>query len=190
MAEILRRNLWAEFDSDFKRTIKRLQKLSSIVESEADAARMRVDAVRNTEILELMQTLKDSKIHDERIPCYCIPFGINERFYNREDALQAVREALDPRPGQATPRSLALYGMGGVGKTQIALQYANSSRGTFDAILWISADNTIRMAQSFLEVAQRLGLIADNEEAQDAVAAMLKVKSWMADSCRLPLPHV
>jgi len=157
-----------------------------MVESEADAARMRVDAVRNSEILELMQTLKESKIHHDKLPCYSIPFGINERFYGREAALQAVKEALDPRAGEVAPRSFALHGMGGVGKTQIALQYANSSRGSFDAILWISADNTIRMSQSFLEIARRLGLFPENEEAQDAVAAMLRVKSWLADSCEDP----
>lgn len=157
-----------------------------MVESEADAARMRVDAVRNSEILELMQTLKEGKIHHDKLPCYYIPFGINERFYGRETAIQAVREALDPRPGKTTPRSLALHGMGGVGKTQIALQYANSRRDSFDAILWISADNTIRMAQSFLEIARRLGLFPENEEAQDAVAAMLRVKSWLADTREKP----
>lgn len=63
-------------------------------------------------------------------------------------------------------RSFGLHSMGGVGKTQIALQCANSNRGSFNAILWISADNTIRMAQSFLEVARRLCLFPENEEAR------------------------
>ncbi len=156
-----------------------------MVESEADAARMRVDAARNSEILSLMQTLKESKIHHDKLPCYYIPFGVSERFYGRDTALRKVKEDLDPQEGEPLPRSLALYGMGGVGKTQIALQYANASRDLFDAILWISADNTIRMAQSFLEVAQRLGLVPDKEKAQDAVAAMLRVKSWLADSCKI-----
>ena len=46
-----------------------------------------------------------------------LPFGINERFFGREAALQAFQKALDPRPGKSMPQSLALHGMGGVGKT-------------------------------------------------------------------------
>ena len=74
--------------------------------------------------------------------------------------------------------------MGGVGKTQIALRYANQSRDSFDVILWISADNSIKMAQSFLEVAQRLGLVNDSEEAQDSAVARSKIKTWLAQTSK------
>lgn len=117
-----------------------------------------------------------------------MPFGVNERFYGREDVLQRVREVLDPQEGTFQPRSLALHGMGGVGKTQIALQYANSSRHIYNAIFWISADNSIKMAQNFLEVGQKLGLIPDNNEAQDSFAAMVTVKSWLAETSESSAP--
>ncbi|KAH8719327.1 hypothetical protein GQ44DRAFT_742021 [Phaeosphaeriaceae sp. PMI808] len=38
--------------------------------------------------------------------------------------------------------------MGGVGKTQIALQYANRHQESYTTILWITADNIINMSQN------------------------------------------
>ena len=67
--------------------------------------------------------------------------------------MEQVKNALNPHQDSSGIRSLALHGLGGVGKTQITLHYANSSRDAFDASLWISADNSIKMAQSFLEAA-------------------------------------
>jgi hypothetical protein len=182
------RSHWPAFSGDFAKTIKRLKRLSHTVDLVAEAARLRADSDKNTELLAAMELMKDSSIKKDMLPCHYIPLGINERFYGRVDLLQRVKEVLDPQEGSSTCRSLALHGMGGVGKTQIALQYANTSRNLYDAIFWISADNSIKMAQNFLEVGQKLGLIPDNHEAQDAFAAMSKVKSWMAETSMFSLP--
>ena len=164
--------------------MKRLKRLSQLVDNEADAARMRADGERNAEILAVMHALQASKLTHDVLPCYYIPLGIADRFFGREKALRQVREVLQPEGGLSGIRSIALYGMGGVGKTQIALHYANNSRDSFDAILWISADNSIKMAQSFLEVAQRLELVSNSEEAQDSAAARAKVKKWLAQTSK------
>lgn len=38
------------------------------------------------------------------------------------------------------------------------------------------------MAQSFLEAAQRIGLLPEEEKAQDTAAAMSKVKAWLSQT--------
>lgn len=62
--------------------------------------------------------------------------------------------------------------MGGVGKTQIAIQYAYRNMEKFDVILWIAADNAIAIGQSFRTIADGLGLLGSNEETKDAAAAI------------------
>jgi anion-transporting ArsA/GET3 family ATPase len=74
--------------------------------------------------------------------------------------------------------------MGGVGKTQIALQYANRHRELYKTILWVSADNVINMGQSFREIAKLLGLSQTEQEMQDTQVCMLKVKNWLSEACK------
>lgn len=180
---LLRRSAWEEFRSDFGQTIRRIKRMSSTVQSEADLARIRVEDVKYKEVLELMNNLKKSKIHDEdAIRCHHIPSELNPRFWGREQALQAIEAILNPDDEPNSLKSFTLYGMGGVGKTQIALQYANRNRERFNVILWVAADSTISIGQSFLNIARNLGLETTDEKIQDAVAAILKVKGWLVKS--------
>ena len=167
-------------DGDFRQTIKRLRSLSQVVDTEAEAVRLQLDRERNAEILAVMQSLKLQKLANDILPCFSVPAGIQDRFFGRDDILEEVTNALNPTGNYSGLRTAALYGMGGSGKTQIALKYAHLSKGCFDAVLWISADNSIKVAQGFLNVAQRLGLIPHNNEMTDSAAAMMSVKSWLS----------
>ena len=139
---------------------------------------MRIEGESNAEMLAVMHSLQASKITQQVLPCYCIPSGIAGRFYGREGALYHLRDTLQPGQTAQNFRIDALCGMGGVEKTQIALRYATEYRNLYDAILWILADNSIGMAQSALEVAHRLQLMPDIQQAQDNVAAISRLKVW------------
>lgn len=175
---------WSKLNEDFTQTSKRLKSLSRVVDSEAEATRLRIDEKGNFELLGAMEIMKDNHTNNERLPCHFIPFGIHEQFFGRGDILQRMKDVLDPVEEGSRRKSLVLHGLGGVGKTRIALQYVNQSRDRFDAILWISADNSIKLTQSFLEASRRLGLTPENNDSQDAVAAMSKVKSWLLETRR------
>ncbi|KAI0024434.1 P-loop containing nucleoside triphosphate hydrolase protein [Xylariomycetidae sp. FL0641] len=180
---LLRRNAWEKFQSDFSRTTMRIKRISSIVESEADLARMRLEDHKYKEVLELMDNLNTRKADDApRLKFRHIPFLPNNRFSGRSELLDKVHESLDPSKATTSTRSVALFGMGGVGKTQLALQYAHQNTGTYDVVLWISADNAITIGQSFREVAQGLELSQTAEEIQDSAAATWKVKNWLTST--------
>jgi hypothetical protein len=117
-----------------------------------------------------------------------IPFSANARFSGREDILAAIRSALDPESQASLPKSIALFGMGGVGKTQIATQYAYHELESFDVILWISADNAISIGQSFRTIADGLGLLESDDERRDVAVAIYKVKKWLATTSLFSQP--
>ena len=181
---LLRRGAWEDFRGDFGRTVRRIKRMSSTIEKEADLARLRIDDVKYKEVLDLMESLKKTKVRDDEdaVRCYHVPSTLNPRFWGRKQAFTAIKEALDPERSNGSLKAFALYGMGGAGKTQIALQYANSSRDTYSAILWVSAESTISMGQSFRGIAQGLGIVKSDDEIQDAVAAILKVKNWLTET--------
>ena len=132
-------NAWAKFRDDFGKTTQRINRSSSAAESKAKIARMWLDRSGYAEVVDLMKALKESKVTNDCKLHYHIPYSVNPRFGGRQDALDAVKQALDLSEGIKRQRSFALWGMGGVGKTQIALRYAPEGRPHSDNILWISA---------------------------------------------------
>ena len=98
-------------DRDFKQTIKRLRSLSQVVDTEAEAVQLQLDRERNAEILAVMQSLKQQKLANDILPCFSVPAGIQDRFFGRENILEEVKAALDPKEQQFCLQSAALYGM-------------------------------------------------------------------------------
>ena len=56
---------------------------------------------------------------------------MSARFRGREAELDLIRKALDPQDTPTQLKSFALYGMGGVGKTQLAHGLCSEQQGTF-----------------------------------------------------------
>ncbi|TLY48092.1 MAG: hypothetical protein E6K54_03830 [Gammaproteobacteria bacterium] len=71
----------------------------------------------------------------------------------------------------ATPQQdipLSISGLGGIGKTQLALQYAKLYRDEYDNnILWINAEAIESLDTSFFKLANKIGLETKNRYAQD-----------------------
>lgn len=67
--------------------------------------------------------------------CSSIP-DITDEFVGRESEIHQLRESLDP--GQPGRRSVLLCGMGGTGKTQLALRHMWAERARYSAIVWIN----------------------------------------------------
>ncbi|MFF4042747.1 FxSxx-COOH system tetratricopeptide repeat protein [Streptomyces sp. NPDC001816] len=89
--------------------------------------------------------------------------------------------------GQDTVRGQVLAGMGGVGKTQLAADYARTAwrTGELDVLVWITASNAIAAASGYAQAAvEILGADpADREAAARAFLAWLEPKA-NATPCR------
>jgi cellulose biosynthesis protein BcsQ/tetratricopeptide (TPR) repeat protein len=80
----------------------------------------------------------------------------NARFTGRGSVLELLRDQLLGL-SQAVVRPQALYGLGGVGKTQIALEYAHRFKADYDVVWWISAEQPDLINTALAELARRLG---------------------------------
>ncbi|MGW0580368.1 FxSxx-COOH system tetratricopeptide repeat protein [Streptomyces sp. NPDC002920] len=85
----------------------------------------------------------------------------NPNFTGRVDLL----ERLDARLQEGTTTVLpeAIHGMGGVGKTQLAIEYAYRHQSEYDIVWWIPAERPGQIGQALVELAQRLGLVSSGE---------------------------
>jgi hypothetical protein len=78
----------------------------------------------------------------------------------------------------ATPVAV-LHGMGGVGKTQIALNFVRSVQSRFDAIVWLNAGSKQSILQGFHDAAIALRLINGRRDYSHAPSAGLCME-WLA----------
>jgi tetratricopeptide (TPR) repeat protein len=81
--------------------------------------------------------------------------GRNPHFTGREALIAKVREGL--LSGQQTVVQ-AVRGLGGIGKTQIALEYAHRFASQYDIVWWIDAEQADQIVVRYTELAARLGL--------------------------------
>jgi hypothetical protein len=103
----------------------------------------------------------------------------NPNFTGRASELDAVRAAL---AGGPTVTVQSLRGMGGVGKTQLAAEFAYARAVDYDLVYWIAAEEPATIADQFTALAGLLGLeaAADPEALREQVHARLRdVPGWL-----------
>jgi tetratricopeptide (TPR) repeat protein len=103
----------------------------------------------------------------------------NPHFTGRASALSELAAAL---AADATVTVTAVRGMGGVGKTQLANEYAHRHATDYDLVWWIAAEEPALIPDQFAALASRLGL----EPVRDADAlraevhlALQRVPGWL-----------
>lgn len=79
----------------------------------------------------------------------------NPRFTGREPMLAELRAKLEA--GGSALLTCTLHGMGGVGKTQLAIEYAHRYAGDYDLVWWVPAQQRAGVRASLTELAHRLG---------------------------------
>jgi tetratricopeptide (TPR) repeat protein len=104
-------------------------------------------------------------------------------FTGREDELARLRSSLkDGVRAALLPQ--ALYGLGGVGKTQLALEYVRRHAGDYDMVWWVQAEQPAVIRASLTSLAPRLGIQdTDAQTGVDRVIAALEsgrpVRRWL-----------
>ncbi|KAK4060877.1 hypothetical protein Trihar35433_9802 [Trichoderma harzianum] len=113
---------------------------------------------------------------------YFVPYTSNPDFVGRSDILKILKDQLG-HTQQASSTSQArtsLYGIGGAGKTQIALEYAFQLQKTHPtvSVFWIHASSAARFRQAFASIAQEYNIPG---YAEPKVDMLLLVKNWLEE---------
>jgi tetratricopeptide (TPR) repeat protein len=103
-----------------------------------------------------------------------VPFQRNPLFTGREELLQLLDSRL--ATGQVTALTQAISGLGGIGKTQVAIEYAYRYRHRYRAVLWVNAATLETLIGSYVELASLLELPEQQEQDQTTIVAA--VKRW------------
>src|SRR5436305_1343202 len=116
-----------------------------------------------------------------RTTLWNIPSQRNQFFTGREDLLSQLHHALHAENAVALSHPYGISGLGGIGKTQTALEYAYRYGAEYDAVLWVRADSQVSLVSSFVELAHVLGLPERNEQDQNIIIEA--VQRWFRRFC-------
>lgn len=106
-----------------------------------------------------------------------VPYRQNPYFTGREDIFTQLRKALTTRQVAALTQPQAISGLGGIGKTQTAIEYAYRFAKEYQAVLWVKADSNDTLISDFVSIASLLRLPQNVEMEQNQV--INTVKSWL-----------
>jgi tetratricopeptide (TPR) repeat protein/transcriptional regulator with XRE-family HTH domain len=133
------------------------------------ARQLRLDTTETRALLEASLTALS--------PHWSVPLPRNPFFTGREQILETVHRQLGGSTAVALTQSSALSGMGGVGKTQIALEYAYGHALDYSAVFWIGAETVESIISSLLRIAEVLQLPQRDDQDQQRVLAA--VGRWL-----------
>jgi hypothetical protein len=118
-----------------------------------------------------------------------VPYPRNPYFAGREDVLKELRETLTHDRSAALGQALAISGLGGIGKTQTAVEYAYRYRDAYQAVFFVRADSESELISGYSEIAHLLDLPEKDAQDQDAVVAGVLRRLEMKESWLLILDN-
>ncbi|KAI1086290.1 hypothetical protein F5B19DRAFT_169948 [Rostrohypoxylon terebratum] len=100
---------------------------------------------------------------------FLVRFGRNENFVGREFILQQLLERIPPDANKEDCQRTALEGLGGVGKTQIALEAAYRVRDRYPdcSVFWVPAVNATSFENAYRDIGHELGVEGVDDKGSD-----------------------
>ena len=108
-------------------------------------------------------------------PIWNVPHSPNTNFTGRGSLLDGLREAL--MSGQPAAVTQAISGLGGVGKTQLAVEYVYRHIQDYSIVWWMRAEEPAALASDYAALAQKFEL--SEKDATDQGAIRGAVRQWL-----------
>jgi hypothetical protein len=109
-------------------------------------------------------------------------------FVGRNEDLNKIRMLLQPS-ASTLRKVVVLHGLGGIGKTQLAIHFARLHRADFSAIFWLNGKTKEMLLRSLADMFHKLpgiNMAADLKTEDEIKHAARQVLQWLAtpNNCR------
>ncbi len=161
----------------YRQEIKRQHESLTHNQEEYDELRRQMTPEELQNVTDLLQqkNAKLDKIQKLLPPIWNIPQHQNPNFTGRKGILAGLRLALTS--GEPAAWKQAITGMGGVGKTQLTVEYIYRHKADYRVIWWVRSEESATIAADYASLAVDLNLPEKDFEDQTEIAKA--VKRWL-----------
>ncbi|CAG8977265.1 hypothetical protein HYALB_00009363 [Hymenoscyphus albidus] len=116
---------------------------------------------------------------------WLVPFGRNKNFVGRESQLEELVAKSNPNGNKENCQRVAVTGLGGIGKTQLALETAFRIKElSHCSVFWVPAIDIASSEQAYREIGVKLGVHGIDDDKADIKllvqrALSKKTSSWL-----------
>jgi len=118
------------------------------------------------------------RLKSARREVWHLPHPRNTFFTGRDKEVNQIKTALENTNTMSLKQ--AMSGLGGIGKTQTAIEYAYRFRDHYSHCFWIVADTETTLTSGYVEISALLGLPEANE--RDIYLVIEALKRWMGEN--------
>jgi hypothetical protein len=103
-----------------------------------------------------------------------------ELFIGRKSELATIENILQAKNQSHERRQLVLGGPGGIGKTQLAIAYAQRHQQVYDSVLWFDATSEMALKSGFRSMAEAIFDVTE-DGVLGSEQTLLHVRQWLSD---------
>jgi tetratricopeptide (TPR) repeat protein len=151
-----------------------------------DALGKAIEEQRHRELVGRLDSLHDILVSSKQVqihaiaaqvlPIWNVPHLRNRNFTGRQELLESLHSTL--MSGKPAALTQAIAGLGGVGKTQMALEYAYRYRSEYDVVWWVRAEESATLGIDYTSLATQIDQLKGLDITDQKSAALL-VRGWL-----------
>jgi len=179
---------WSAVERHFRQTKRDLEICNRHFEAEAALASVQSDVSRHEEVMSQLSdlTLRTTASNEDVLTTGLV--ARNATFSGRDEILDRLYHALEVSHSEKASKktsckSCTIHGVGGLGKSQVALEYTYRYRDLYKYIFWIRAETDAVLADSFLSILQKVGIDGGPAVLERKIGM---VREWLEQAGELP----